>query len=124
VVPGYDACMEDLDLAGALAQVRRLVGRANKYIEETAPWTLHKVGDPRLGTLCRELLEALRVATLLMAPVIPRAAAKVAADLGINLDGSAGEQARGWNLLRTGDPVKVGDILFPRLDRAAVLGGD
>jgi methionyl-tRNA synthetase len=123
-VPRYDACMDDLDLSGALVQVRRLVGRANKFIEETAPWTLSKAGDPRLGTVCCELLEALRVATLLLAPVIPRAAARVAADLGINLDATAGEQARAWNVLRAGDPVRVGDILFPRLDRAAVLGGD
>jgi len=124
VVPAYDACMDQLDLSGALAQARRLVGRANKFIEETAPWTLHKAGDARLGTVCGELLEALRVATLLIAPAIPQAAAKVAADLGIDLDATAGEQARAWGVLRPGDAVRVGEILFPRLDRAAVLGGD
>jgi len=124
VVPLYDAALEDLDLSGALAQARRLIGRANKYVEEVAPWTLHKESDPRLGTVLCELLEALRVATLLMAPAIPVAAAKVAADLGINLDGAAGEQARAWGVLKAGDPVRVGEILFPRLDRAAVLGGD
>jgi methionyl-tRNA synthetase len=124
VVEQYDAAVEDLDLSGALAQARRLVGRANKFIEETAPWTLSRAADPRLGTVCAELLEAMRVATLLMAPAIPRAAARVAADLGINVDGSAGEQVRRWNGLHPGDPVRVGEILFPRLDRAAVLGGD
>ncbi len=124
VVPAYDAALEDMELSVALAQARRLVGRANKFIEETAPWTLSKAGDPRLGTVCYELLEALRVATLLMAPVIPAAAAGVAADLGINLDGTTGEQARAWGVLRPGGPVRVGAILFPRLDRAAVLGGD
>lgn len=121
VVPDYDRAVEDLDLAGALASARQLIGRANKYIEETAPWTLSKQGDPRLGTVLYELLEAVRVSTLLMAPVIPRAAGTVAADLGVALDASAvGE----WGVLRPGDPVRVGDILFPRLDRAAVLGGD
>ena len=124
VVPAYDVAMEALDLSGALAQARRLIGRANKFIEETAPWTLSRNGDPRLGTVCYELLEALRVATLLMAPAIPKATAKVAADLGINLDGTAGVQARTWGALTPGDPVRVGEILFPRLDRAALLGGD
>jgi methionyl-tRNA synthetase len=124
VVPLYDAALEDLDLSGALAQARRLVGRANKFIEETAPWTLSKQADPRLGTVICELLEALRVSTLLMAPVIPDAASRVAADLGIELDGTAGAAARAWGVLRPGDPVKVGQILFPRLDRLAVLGGD
>jgi methionyl-tRNA synthetase len=124
VVPAYDAALEDLDLCGALAHARRLIGRANKFIEETAPWTLSRSGDARLGTVCYELLEALRVATLLMAPAIPVAAAKVAADLGINIDATAGSQSRAWGVLKPGDAVKVGEILFPRLDRAAVLGGD
>jgi methionyl-tRNA synthetase len=124
VVPAYDAAIEDLDLSGALSQARRLVGRANKFIEETAPWTLSKAGDPRLGTVICEVLEALRVSTLLMAPAIPRAAGRVAADLGINLDATAADGVRAWGVLKPGDPVKVGDILFPRLDRLAVLGGD
>jgi methionyl-tRNA synthetase len=124
VVPAYDAALDDLEISVALAQARRLIGRANKFIEETAPWTLSRNGDPRLGTVCHELLEALRVATLLMAPAIPKAAIKVAADLGVNLDGAAGDQARTWGVLKPGDPVRVGEILFPRLDRAAVLGGD
>jgi methionyl-tRNA synthetase len=124
VVPAYDAALEDLDLSGALAQARRLVGRANKFIEETAPWTLSKNGDARLGTVLAELLEALRVATLLMAPAVPNAAAKVAAQLGINLEAHGAEQVRAWGVLQAGDPVKVGEILFPRLDRAVELGGD
>jgi methionyl-tRNA synthetase len=121
VAPQYESALEDLDISGALASARRLIGRANKYVEETAPWTLHKESSPRLATVIHELLEALRVSTILLAPVVPRAAARVADDLGINLQEPA---AREWNLLRAGDPVKVGEILFPRLDRAAVLGGD
>jgi methionyl-tRNA synthetase len=119
VVPLYDAAVEDLDLSGALVQARRLIGRANKYIEEAAPWTLSKESDPRLGTVLYDLMEAVRISTMLMAPAIPRATARVAADLGVSLDGTPE-----WGVLRPGDPVKVGEILFPRLDRAAVLGGD
>jgi methionyl-tRNA synthetase len=124
VVPLHDAALQDLDLSGALAQARRLVGRANKYIEEVAPWTLHKQGDARLGTVLYELLEAMRVSTLLLAPAIPQAAARVADDIGINVDATAGSAVRAWNVLQPGAEVRVGDILFPRLDRAAVLGGD
>ncbi|HEV7677392.1 MAG TPA: methionine--tRNA ligase [Candidatus Dormibacteraeota bacterium] len=124
VVPLYDAAIADLDLSGALAQVRRLVGRANKYIEEVAPWSLQKQGDARLGTVLYELLEAMRVSTLLLAPAIPRAAGRVAADIGINVDATSAEAVRAWNLLQPGADVRVGDILFPRLDRAAALGGD
>ena len=83
VVPEYDAAMDRLDFTAALAAVRRLVGRANKYVEETAPWKLRSAGDGRLGTVCAELLEAVRVSTLLLHPFIPRATARVAGDLGI-----------------------------------------
>ncbi|MGP8161681.1 MAG: class I tRNA ligase family protein [Candidatus Dormibacteria bacterium] len=122
VIPEYDAAMDRLDFTAALAAVRRLVGRANKYVEETAPWKLRSAGDGRLGTVCAELLEAVRVSTLLLHPFIPRATARVAGDLGIGLGGDQTAAVRSWPGLRGGAPVEVGDILFPRLDREAILG--
>ena len=116
VVRAYDTAMDDLAFSEALAAVRQLVGRANKYIEETAPWKLNSAADRRLGTVCHGLLEAIRVSTLLLHPVIPRATARVAADLDFGLDALDGPP------LEPGRPVAVGDILFPRLDRDAVLG--
>ena len=122
VVADYDRAMDRLDFTGALAALRRLVGRANKYIEETAPWNLHRSGDDRLGTVCAELLEAVRVSTLLLHPFIPRATGRVAGDLGIGLSGDLAAALGEWPALRAGDPVGVGEILFPRLDREAILG--
>src|SRR5205807_6658169 len=121
VVDAHDAAMDALDLSVALAEARRLVGRANKYIEEAQPWVLSRGGDPRLGTVCRNLLEAIRVSTVLLHPVIPRATAAVARDLGIALDGDQREVLRRWESLPSGGRVGVGDILFPRLDREDVL---
>ena len=121
VVDAVDAAVENLDIAGALAQARRLVGRANKHIEETAPWTLAREDDPALDTVLRDLLEAVRVSTVLLAPVIPQAAARVAADLGISLDAGQADALHRWDVLPAGAQVAVGDILFPRLDRAVVL---
>jgi methionyl-tRNA synthetase len=123
VVGKHEAAMEVLDLAGALSEGQRLVGRANKYIEEATPWSLAAQGDPRLGTVCANLLEAVRVSSLLLHPVIPRATAAVARDLGFSLDGDASGMLRTWEALRPGDAVGVGDILFPRLDRQQVLEG-
>ena len=121
VVPVYDAAMDNLEFSEAMAAARQLVGRANKYIEETAPWTLHREGDARLGTVCAELLEAVRVSTMLLHPVIPRATARVAAEMGIGLDGDLSEELRHWPALTEGSPISVGEILFPRLDREVVL---
>jgi methionyl-tRNA synthetase len=122
VVSDYDAAMDRLDFTGALAAVRRLVGRANKYIEETAPWQLSRAQDDRLGTVCAELLEAVRVSTLLLHPFIPRATRRVGEDLGLGLDGDLTAALREWPALRAGERVGVGEILFPRLDREAILG--
>jgi methionyl-tRNA synthetase len=120
-LPGYDAAMDRLDFTGALAEVRRLVGRANKYVEEVAPWKLRESGDPRLATVCSHLLEAVRVSTLLLHPFIPRATGRVATDLGCALSGDLRPALGRWPGLRAGDPVGVGAILFPRLDRDAIL---
>ncbi|MFN2593223.1 MAG: methionine--tRNA ligase, partial [Candidatus Dormibacteria bacterium] len=95
-----------------------------KYIEETAPWTLSSSSDPRLQTVCHELLEAVRVSTLLLAPFIPRAAAAVAADLGIDVRSDATTAVAGWDLLTPGQAVGVGPILFPRLNRDEVLDAE
>ena len=124
VVPVYDAAMDVLQFSEALAAARQLVGRANKYIEETTPWALNSAGDARLGTVCAELLEAVRVSTLLLHPVIPRATSRVASELGFTMDGDITKQLRTWPALAPGAPVAVGDILFPRLDRVAVLGAE
>ncbi len=121
VVPVYDAAMDGLEFSEAMAAARQLVGRANKYIEETAPWSLHREGDARLGTVCAELLEAVRVSTMLLHPVIPRATARVGAEMGVSLDGDLTAALRRWPDLVTGAPIGVGEILFPRLDREAVL---
>jgi methionyl-tRNA synthetase len=121
VVPVYDAAMERLRFSEALAAAMQLVGRANKYIEECAPWTLHREGDPRLATVCGELLEAIRVSTILLHPVIPQATARVAAEIGVEVGGDMSGELRRWPALSEGAAVTVGEILFPRLDREASL---
>ncbi len=123
VLPEYDSALDRLDFTGALAAVRKLVGRANRYVEEVAPWKLHEAGDPRLGTVCAQLLEAVRVSTALLHPFIPRATARVAGDIGISLEGDLSPALQAWPGLRPGEPVAVGEILFPRLDRERELGG-
>lgn len=120
-VEEFDQAMDRLAFSEALAAARQLVARANKYIEETAPWSLHREGDDRLDTVLVELCEAIRVSTMLLHPFIPRATATVAADLGFRLDGDLTADLTRWPLLQPGSPVRVGEILFPRLDREAVL---
>jgi methionyl-tRNA synthetase len=124
VLPVYDSALDELRFSEALAAAMQLVGRANKYIEETAPWTLHRNNDPRLGTVCAELLEAIRVSTMLLHPFIPRATSRVAQEIGLTLDGDLTDELRAWPRLTAGTEITVGEILFPRLDREAVLSAE
>jgi methionyl-tRNA synthetase len=124
ILPVLDAAIDRLAFSEALAAAMQLVGRASKYIEETAPWTLHRNGDPRLGTVCAELLEAIRVSTMLLHPFIPRATTRVAQEMGLALAGDLTAELRTWPALTEGATIAVGEILFPRLDREAALGAE
>ena len=121
IVPLHDEAMARRDISGGASLAMQLVARANKLIEETAPWTLAAAENPRLGTVLLELIEAVRVSTLLLHPFIPRATRRAATALGVSVDGDLTAGVSGWGLLGSGHPVAVGDILFPRLDREAVL---
>ncbi|MCL6638413.1 MAG: methionine--tRNA ligase [Firmicutes bacterium] len=111
--------MDRMDLSGALAAIWRLVGRANKYVDETAPWNLAK--DPahktRLATVMYNLAEAMRFITVLTSPFLPATPARVWPQLG--LDGRPGlttwDSLR-WGGLPAGIRLKRGPALFPRID--------
>jgi methionyl-tRNA synthetase len=120
-VEAHSVAMTGMDLSGAIAAAQRLVTRANLYIDETKPWNMAREQDPRLDTVLHNLLEAIRVATTLLHPFVPRATKRVADDLGVALDGTAGAAARRFDILAPGAPVGIGRILFPRLDRERVL---
>ena len=114
-----EAHMDRLDLSGALAAIWRLVGRANKYVDETAPWGLAK--DPalqgRLATVMYNLAESLRFIAILTAPFLPATQGRVWPQLGL-----AGRpelttwESLQWGGLPAGTALKRGPALFPRID--------
>ncbi len=111
--------MDKLDLSNALSAIWRLVGRANKYVDETAPWALAR--DPnrreRLATVMYNLAESLRFITIMAAPFMPKLPARVWAQLG--LEGRPDLQtweSLSWGKLPAGTIVKRGEALFPRID--------
>jgi methionyl-tRNA synthetase len=124
-----DAAMDALDFSGALERIWRLVGRANKYVEEARPWVLHR--DParaaELATVLYNLTETLRVLVYLTAPFVPDAADRLAVQLrvprpmAVGPGGHALADVLRWGGLTAGHMTDVGEVLFPRLDKAAVL---
>ena len=111
--------VDRVELAEALAAVWRLVGRANKYAEETAPWSLAR--DPgrreRLATVLYNLLESFRLATILVGPFMPGVPPRVWARLGIadRPELHTWESLR-WGRLPAGVRVARGEPLFPRIE--------
>ena len=101
-----------------LSEVFRLVGRANKYIDETAPWILAKSEDTkgRLLTVMKNLCECIRISAILVSPFMPDSANKILDLLGVD------QKARTWDALcycADEDAVwqtSVGPALFPRID--------
>ncbi len=114
-----EECMDRLDLSSALAAIWRLVGRANKYVDESAPWTLAK--DParrdRLSTVMYNLSESLRFITILSSPFMPLLPARVWTQLGIpDRHELQIWESLSWGKLPPGTVVKRGEGLFPRID--------
>jgi methionyl-tRNA synthetase len=115
----YDAHMDGLELSQALAAVWSVVDRANGYLVETEPWKLAKVPEARgqLEGVLYTVTETLRVLAVMIAPVMPAAAARLWEQLG--LPGAVEDQrvpdALAWGGLPPGTATVKGSSLFPRL---------
>ena len=119
----YQAEMERFQFQNALEQVFRTIQRANKYIDENAPWTLAK--DPanraRLATVMYNLLETIRICAVLLTPFIPDSAEKIFDQIGACPCCRTWEKANVWGSLRPDVTVHKGEALFPRIDAEKAL---
>ena len=116
-LPGkVEAKMNELRVADAIDEIFVLLRRANKYIDETAPWALAK--DPanraRLGTVLYNLLEAIRFAAILLQPYLPDTSDKMLRQLGVENGGV--ESLNSFDGMPVGGHVGQAEILFARLD--------
>jgi len=98
------------------------VRRANKYVADQQPWTLAK--DPaqaaKLGTVLRSVVEALRVTSVLLEPVMPTKALELRAQLGLPDAPATLDDARRWDGVPAGTATRPGEPLFPRVDLDAL----
>ena len=119
----YEKQMDALQLHLALEEVFRLIQRANKYIDECAPWVLAKDESkkPRLATVMYNLLEALRVALVMLTPFIPQSCEKAFAQIGAAGEAVTWEKTGEYGVLPADVSVHKGETLFPRIDMAKAL---
>ena len=116
VVANYEKQMDKFQFSNALAEVFRLLDRANKYIDETTPWVLAKSEDtmPRLLTVMKNLCEAIRLSAILICPFMPDTSKAILDQLNV------AEAGRVWDARTycadTTWTTSTGAALFPRID--------
>lgn len=119
-VRAYEEEMEKLALTPAIKTVWAFIGRANKYIDETAPWALAK--DPskkaELAAVLYHLAESLRIISGLISPFLPQTAPKIRQQLGC-VDALAApslDDLKVWGRLPAGQKIGAAEPLFPRIE--------
>jgi len=114
----YEENMEKYAFQNALAEIFKVTSRANKYIDETAPWVLAKdeANNARLAAVLYNLLETIRICTILLTPVMPDSCAKIFTQIGAAATETSYECATSFGILPKTVTVSKGEIIFPRLD--------
>ena len=116
----YTAQMEAMELSPAIRTVWAFIARTNKYIDETAPWTLAKdeAKAGQLDSVLYHLVEALHITSILIAPFMPVTARRIHAQLGFADDFDAVQLAdiAHWGRVADGHTVGTAEQLFPRIE--------
>ena len=115
----YEAQMEKFQFQNALEEIFRVIDRANKYIDENAPWALAKdmeANGMRLAHVLYNLLETTRICGVLLSPFMPASMDKLFEQLGADQSARTWDSAREWGALPDTVSVVKGENLFPRVD--------
>lgn len=122
-VAKVEEAMENMEFSVALSAIWSLIGRTNKYIDETQPWMLVKdeAKRPALGSVLYCLAENLRIASVLLQPFLTQTPAKIWEQLGVSgrTELTSWESVLSFGALPAGTRVSRGELLFPRLDAEA-----
>ena len=112
----YEEQMEHYAFQNALAEIFAVISRANKYIDETAPWILAKdeTKKARLARVMYNLLEAVRICAGLLQPFMPATSDEIAKRIGA--DACDWDSLTKYGVLSAEAQVTAGPALFPRID--------
>ena len=110
--------VDNLLIPESLAEIFKLIQRANKYIDETTPWILAKDESKkqRLGTVLYNLAETIRISAVLLSPFMPDTAQRIFDDLQLGKLPDSFDSVKTFGLLESGKSVVKGKALFPRID--------
>ena len=120
----YEAQMETYAPHKALDEIFKVIQRANKYIDECAPWVLAKdmeQNGARLAHVLYNLLETARICGILLSPFMPESCEKLFGQIGADETVRTWESAAAWGSLSESAVVTKGENLFPRIDMDKAL---
>ncbi|MBP3313909.1 MAG: methionine--tRNA ligase [Oscillospiraceae bacterium] len=118
----YEAQMEKYAFQNGLAEIFKVISRANKYIDENMPWALAKdmeQNGARLARVMYNLLETIRICGALLAPFMPETSEKILSRIGATE--YAWDSLATFGVLPRDTAVVAGDALFPRIDAEKAL---
>ncbi len=118
LVDKVDSFIDKTQLNNALAEIFNVVSRANKYIDETAPWVLARdeANKSRLACVLYNLLETIRIVSTLLSAFMPTTMPIVWKQIGANSEDVTYENTAKFGVLPKTVTVHKGDIIFPRID--------
>ena len=116
--------MNIVQFSKSLEAIWKFISRLNKYIDETAPWTLAKDDDKkdRLAVVMNHLVNGLYKTAVMIYPYMPTAAQKIWDQLGVqkSVRDARVSDVEGWDLLPAGHILGNAEPIFPRLDLEAL----
>jgi len=130
-VEKLEGAMASLAPEKACAAAQELVGAIDQYIEQTQPFKLAKEPErlPEVGTILYNCAEALRIASVMLWPVLPGKMEELWSRMGLDYAEQLAEQGQGqldvwtqWGQLEPGTPIEKGQPLFPRVQPVEAEG--
>lgn len=117
----FEVYMDNFEINAAMTEIWRLIGRTNKYIDETMPWSLAKAADgkQRLAAVMYNLAEVLRIVALLISPFMPVTTAKIWEQLGLKAHNGLHSDLRAaqtWGGIPAHTKIQKGQPIFPRIE--------
>jgi len=115
----YIQAMDEYDVAIAVSKAMEIVKYANWYIDDSAPWTAFKEKDlERVNNILYNVLESLRIATILLYPVVPETGEKIMEELNLNVDYQdiGFDDSTKWGGFPVEINMVVGKPIFPRIE--------
>ena len=120
---GYINKMNELKVQDAIGDIWNIVRRCNKYIDETMPWALAKDENSkdRLNTVLYNLIESIRIISILLKPIMPETSDKIAVQINVSDEERKLSAVSKFGAYKSGNMVGRATPLFERIDETKKL---